>query len=198
MNQQYMIFQAAMRMIPPSEKVKNQKVTLFDRTLYFMSSTREAWFIIENFMDSDTNFCTEVENFLAILSVGSDSPVVARAVERNANRVRFTSGRGKLDSGVLVVTERPDMSPPRDGSFREIPPIFRYASSFNNMDSDGLRMNSSRMDSEYFAYIVEDNMLSGLLQIGKASLPFPGLASRPKTLRIDLRLGSIQGRHICL
>lgn len=163
---QRMVFQSAMRLVPPSEGVKKHSITVFEGDLYFMSSTRDSWFIIFNFMDSDSNFITEVENMIAILSIAqTNQPVVARSIDGSNRRIRFTSGAAKIDSGVMATEERPNLPIPDASNFSDIPAIYHHAARFNNLEGDALRMNAFRLDSNCFSYIIEDQLLCGIIQL---------------------------------
>jgi len=160
------LFLTAMRCIPAAEKAFSQMITIHNGDLYFISSTKNAWFKITNFIVSDSNFKITAENLHVMLTVGPIVEVVSP--EGSETRKSFRSGSSRIDTGVLNDTEGPDLKLPNVESFVSLPKLFQKASLFNSMGDESTRMSSFRVTSECVIYLIENkNNLCGMVYTGE-------------------------------
>lgn len=120
-------WQRAMSLVPPSENIASRWFKVYDKDLYFIGD--RCWFIVKNFMESDSNFKIGLPHMSTVMSLNGE--VTASKIDEYG--VEFTNGKQVLRVGCSQLEEKPVVGIPREEDFEELSPTIEYARNIFNL-----------------------------------------------------------------
>lgn len=112
-------FQKAQKLVPSEEHLDSREFILFDNNLYFRGD--RAWFIVEDFMESDVNCVLRVRDIVPITTMEGD--ITASKVDDS--KVLFSNGSQKLLLNVDQDVDAPPegLTPLQPHEYQSLPEV---------------------------------------------------------------------------